>query len=539
MPILVPEKRAMVLTLRNPQAVLDVIPKAQQIDEFEVAVPHRTETHLLLKNLGVKVAGFEPIKTHYAFPPMRGIYKPMPHQGVTAAFMSSNTRGFVLNQQRTGKTASAIWATDFLMQDKAVSRTLIICTMSNMNKVWADGIFDISPVRTVGVLHGSKADRLYTLSQDYDYFVINHDGVKVIQEQLEAAVASGWIEAVVIDELTELSEYTTALWEATRTIARHAKFCWGMTATPMSRGPAKVYGQVKLINPKMMTMTFPGWQSSTMLGLQIQVKNPKTQKIITVTKWSPRADAADRVHDVLQPVIRFAKKDVLPDLPPITHTTLDVGLTKEQKKLISALRYQGGAIIDSSVLTVANAGVLASKILQVCGGAVYDTAGLPVYVDVAPKIEETMRLIQNTEQKVVIFATYQSIVDLIVTMLKKRDIGVAWVDGRVTGRKRDRAIEAFYHNDQVKVGVFHPETTAHGLEFSMADTTIWWTQTRSRDHFLQANERMASAAQKNPMGIYYLFANKIEEAIYQAHVAGENVQNRLFGLIKQFVATGA
>ena len=72
----------------------------------------------------------------------------------------------------------------------------------------------------------------------------------------------------------------------------------------------------------------------------------------------------------------------------------------------------------------------------------------------------------------------------------------------------------------------------------MADTTIWWTLTRSLELFQQANERMASAAQKNPMGIYYLFANPIEEAIYQAHRAGEKVESKLFGLIKQFVGHG-
>ena len=541
MPLVVPEKRALVLNLRDPSRVAAVLPRKQLLDANHLSVPHRTAEFLILKNLGVKVGGYEPIRTHYAFPPIKGQFAPMPHQIVTAAFMTTNRRGYILNQQRTGKTAAAIWATDFLMREKTVKKTLIICTMSNMNKVWADGIFDIVPGRTVGVLYGSRSDRRYLLSQDFDYYVINHDGVKVLTEDLVEEVKTGRIEAVVIDELTEFSVHTTDLWKSLEPIAVPAQWCWGMTATPMSRGPDKVYGQARLINRDLMPEGFNAWQGRTMLGFRFQVQNSNpnsTRRSVQVTKWSPRADAADTVYSVLQPVVRFAKKDVLKDLPPTTHTPLDVGMTKEQRRVINELRRQGGTIIDSNILTVANAGVLANKILQVCGGAIYDDNKQPVYVDVSPKIDEAMRLINNTDEKVVIFATYQAIVDLIVTMVKKRDIGVTWVDGRVTGRRRDRAIDAFYHDPKCKVGVFHPETTAHGLEFSMADTMIWWTMTRSTEHYQQANERMASAAQKNPMGIYYLFANKIEEAIHQQHLSGEKVQDRLFGMIKQFVDHG-
>lgn len=541
MPLIIPEKRALLLHLKDPARVASVLPRKQLLGPHELAVPHRTAEFLTLKNLGVRVDGFEPIRTHYNFPLIRGMLAPMPHQIVTATFMTTNTRGYILNQQRTGKTAAAIWATDFLMNDRAVNKTLIVCTMSNMRKVWADGIFDIVPNRTVGVLHGSRADRRYMLTQDFDYFVINHDGIKVIGPELIEQVQSGRINAVVVDELTEFAEHTTQLWAALDPIAQMAQWCWGMTATPMSRDADKVYGQARLINRDKMPEGFGAWQARTMLGYQIQVqnKNPNAKRrTVNVTKWTPRADAADLVYDVLQPVVRFAKKDVLKDLPPITHELLDVGLTAEQRKVINSLRRQGGAIIDASVLTVANAGVLANKILQVCGGAIYDDQRQAVHIDVAPKIDEMMRLIRNTEQKVVIFATYQSVIDLIVTVLKKRDIGVTWVDGRVTGRRRDRAIDDFYHDKKIKAIVAHPETTAHGLEFSMADTTIWWTLTRSSEHFQQANERMASAAQKNPMGIYYLIGSAIEEAIYNGHVSGENIQQKLFSLIKQFVQQG-
>jgi superfamily II DNA or RNA helicase len=45
-----------------------------------------------------------------------GRYKPMAHQIETAAFLTMHRRAFVFSEPGTGKTLSALWAADYLMQ---------------------------------------------------------------------------------------------------------------------------------------------------------------------------------------------------------------------------------------------------------------------------------------------------------------------------------------------------------------------------------------------------------------------------------------
>ena len=53
-----------------------------------------------------------------------GEHHPFEHQKKTAAFLSEHKKGFCFNEQGTGKTASAIWAADFLIAN--IHRVLVI-----------------------------------------------------------------------------------------------------------------------------------------------------------------------------------------------------------------------------------------------------------------------------------------------------------------------------------------------------------------------------------------------------------------------------
>jgi hypothetical protein len=50
-------------------------------------------------------------------------------------------------------------------------------------------------------------------------------------------------------------------------------------------------------------------------------------------KWTPKADAQEKIHKALQPAIRFTKAQCL-DLPPVITEIRDVPLTPQQKKVL-------------------------------------------------------------------------------------------------------------------------------------------------------------------------------------------------------------
>jgi hypothetical protein len=74
----------------------------------------------------------------YSWP---GVYPPMEHQRKTSIFLATNQRAFCFNEQGTGKTASAIWAADCLIEQEVISRVLIICPLSIMQSAWQADLF--------------------------------------------------------------------------------------------------------------------------------------------------------------------------------------------------------------------------------------------------------------------------------------------------------------------------------------------------------------------------------------------------------------
>jgi hypothetical protein len=117
--------KAVLLQLRNPYRVTDIIPESRMLDKHRVLVKWGVEEVQVLKNLNISVPS--PIEGKYSW---KGKYTPFDHQKTTASFLTLNKRAFCFNEQGTGKTASAIWASDFLIQQKKIKRVLVICPLS-------------------------------------------------------------------------------------------------------------------------------------------------------------------------------------------------------------------------------------------------------------------------------------------------------------------------------------------------------------------------------------------------------------------------
>ena len=149
------DNRGLLLRVRNPSKITTAIPTSQQVNSNEVLVRWGVDESRVLRNLNVKDIP-SPILGKYDWP---GRYKPFEHQKTTASFLTMNNRAFCFNEQGTGKTGSAIWASDFLMNEKLIKRVLIICPLSIMESAWAADLFNFAMHRRVEIAHGAKKKR--------------------------------------------------------------------------------------------------------------------------------------------------------------------------------------------------------------------------------------------------------------------------------------------------------------------------------------------------------------------------------------------
>jgi SNF2 family DNA or RNA helicase len=131
----------------------------------------------------------------YDWPCPHGL-SPFLHQKETAAFLAAKPKAFCFNEQGTGKTASVIWATDYLMKMGLVRRVLVVCPLSIMHSAWQQDLFKFALHRKVGVAYGSPTKRKEVIKSGAEYVVINFDGVQICKSEIIA----GGFDLVVIDE---------------------------------------------------------------------------------------------------------------------------------------------------------------------------------------------------------------------------------------------------------------------------------------------------------------------------------------------------
>ena len=243
------------------QQITALIPKSRAIENNQVLVNWGFDEVQLLRNLGVKEAP-SPILGRYAWP---GIYTPFDHQRTTAEFLTLHPRCFVFSEAGTGKTSAAAWAADYLMNHGRVSRVLVVCPVSIMETAWRSDLFKTVMHRTVAIAQGSRTKRQDIIKGNYEFVIINFDGVKVVQEDL----AAGGFDLIIVDEANAIKSVQTERWKALAALVRPTTRLWLMTGTPASQSPLDAYGLAKIVNPDSVPRFFGSFRDKVMTKLSM------------------------------------------------------------------------------------------------------------------------------------------------------------------------------------------------------------------------------------------------------------------------------
>ena len=363
------EDKALVFKTRTPERY-SVIPKHKVIERddggYDVAVYWGLDECRVLRNLGVKDVP-SPITRKYHWP---GRYKPMKHQIETSAFLTMNRKAFVFSEPGTGKTLSALWAADYLMQRGEVRRCLILCPLSIMHSAWMADLNNSIIHRSAIVAHHAQASRrIEMIQQDYEFVITNYEGLNLIADEINA---DGRFDLIIVDEANAYKTVTTRRWKALKSIIKPSTHVWMMTGTPASQSPVDAYGLAKIVNPDGVPNFFTAWRD-------------KVMNKITMYKWAPKGNAAEVVHEALQPAIRYTKDQCL-DLPPVLTTTREVPLTPQQAKYYNLLKDRMLVQAAGETITAVNAAAGVSKLLQISCGAVYTDDKEVVEFDAAPRL---------------------------------------------------------------------------------------------------------------------------------------------------------
>lgn len=504
-----------VLKLRDPHKVLSVIPKARTLEykgQQLTQVHYGLDEVKVLNNMGIKVPS--PIHHRYQW---AGKYTPMAHQSSTAAFLTLNPKAICLNDMGTGKTVSVLWAADYLMGLNKMRKALIVGPMSTMHSVWQSEInTHFLFRRRCVVLHGTKQQRLRLLKEEEaQFYIINHDGIKTIAKEL---LEFGF-DAVILDEAASFRNATTDRYKVMEKLADKAHWLWLLTGTPVPTSPTDAWALGKLLKNPDTPKYFSHFKSLVM-------------DQVTSYKWVPKPDAYTKAYNLLQPGVRYTKKDCL-DLPPVAFSMYECAMTKEQDKYYKEMQKDLVANVAGNEITAANAAVKLGKLLQICCGEVYDGEGGSVPIDAKHRLKTCAELVESAANKVIVFVPFTAALDRLAAYLRKKGNTVAVVDGRTSAGKRKKIFHEFQTLPNPRVLVAHPQTTAHGLTLTAADTTIWYSPVFSLEIFEQANNRMNRPGQNNHMTVAMLHSCWLEREVYKALSEKAAMQESVLKLYKE------
>jgi SNF2 family DNA or RNA helicase len=507
------------LQFKVPNSLADTL--LNNIEKCEILDRGSNET-TLLTYWGLKESTFltqtmgipnvpSPMLRDYKYP---GLYKPFDHQRTTAEFLSTRQRAFCFNEAGTGKTSSVIWAADYLMSQGAVKRALVICPLTIMYSAWQADVFKTAMHRSVGVAYGPAPKRKKIVNGEYDFIVTNYDGVGILHEDIK----NGEFDLIIVDEANAYKSTSTVRWKLLAKLVQPHTRLWMLTGTPASQSPLDAFGLARLVSPNRVPKYATAWRD-------------KVMNQVTRFKWVPKPASRQIVFDSLQPAIRFSKAECL-DLPEVLYQTREVPLTPQAAKYYKVLKEELLIQAAGEQISAVNAAARLSKLLQVAGGAVYSDTREVVEFDVSPRLKALDEVLEETENKVIVFVPFTHTIELVARHLTSNGVTNEIINGAVSGAGRTAIVNRFQTAADPRVLVIQPQAASHGVTLTAADTIVFWSPVMSVETYLQCVARIDRVGQKNRMTVVHLQGAEVERKMYQMLQGKVDSHEKLVDLYK-------
>tara|TARA_R110000851_G_scaffold123723_1_gene253607 strand:+ start:19 stop:1182 length:1164 start_codon:yes stop_codon:yes gene_type:complete len=386
-----------------------------------------------------------------------------------------------------------------------------------MDSAWREDLFTFAPHRTVDIAHGVSKKRKAIIEQGADFVIINYDGVEIVSEE----IAKGGFDLIIVDEATHYKNAQSKRWKILNKLVNEDTWLWMMTGTPAAQSPLDAYGLAKLIDPTTVPRFFGSFRDMVM-------------RKVTQFRWIVKPEATDLVFNVLQPAIRFTKEECL-DLPDMTYVKRKVELTRQQQKYYNLLKKKLTMKIHEDEVSAVNAAVVMNKLLQISAGAVYTDEGDTLEFDIKHRYKVLREVIDESSQKVLVFVPFKHTIDILTDKLRSDGITTDVIRGDVPVAKRTDIFKRFQTTSDPRVLVIQPQSAAHGVTLTAANTVVWWGPTPSLETYAQANARVHRSGQKHPCTVVQLQGSAAEKRVYALLDNRIDVHTKMIDLYKELL----
>lgn len=448
----------------------------------------------------------------------------MKHQAVSLVHDALTPVIYDASDAGTGKTAVRIWAFAGRRRNGG-GKALVLAPRTLLKNAWENDFKKFAPDMKVAV--ATAANREKAFAEDADVYVTNHDAVKWLATQKKPFFAQ--FDELIIDEPTAFKHHTSQRSKAAAKIRSHFKYRRGMSATPNSNGICDVWHQMFLLDDGLrLGKSFYAFRNSVCEPRQVG-------RNVNAIEWRDKEGAEEAVFGLLADIVIRHKMEDCTDIPA-THTyEIEYELTPSQRKQYDALEAAQLLVLIPELvaatiagrpavpqITAVNAAAVATKLLQVASGAVYDNDGKYHLIDKG-RYEMVLDLIEARKHSLCFFQ-WKHQRDMLTQLAAARGMTFCTMDGSASDQERTDMVNN-YQRGAYQVMFAHPKSAAHGLTLTKGTTTIWPGPIYDLELWLQGNKRQARIGQTQKTEVIAVLAkDTIEEKVYHQILMNKNTR---------------
>jgi len=403
----------------------------------------------------------------------KGILRPYQIEGV--GFLESNKgSGLIADEMGTGKTIQCIAWLHLHKDDPG--KILIVCP-SSLKINWEREFTKWSDF-SCHIINGTTS---YTLPESQVY-IINYDIISYWESTFQKI---DW-KCVAADEVHFVQNRQTKRSKSTLGIAKKSKAFIAMSGTPITNRPVSFFSVLNLLDRETFSNFW--WYAQRFCGAKHDGFG-----------WDFKgASNTEQLNSMVKKImIRRLKKDVLKDLPPKQITVIPIEMEKKYETEYRKKETLLFGETDSKALDIVEALKQAAFKAKWKGICQWLDNFLP------------------SGEKIVIFCTHKA----SIQALEKRYNSISVkVDGSVTGKARQKAIDMFQTNPKVQIFLGNIKAAGVGLTLTASSTVVFVELGWTPGEHCQAEDRCHRLGSEwaDKINIYYLIAdNTIETYIMQ------------------------
>ena len=436
----------------------------------------------------------------------------------------------------TGKTKVAIDNAAYLYQAQKIDYVFVIAPNS-VYQNWKKEIDTHCPEETNIYVWKVSKDKTFKMDPDKLTFVLMN------VEALSHASGKKWLESklqkhgmrsmIILDESTSIKNLKASRTKAIIKVGQLARFKRILTGSPITKSPLDLFSQCAFLDKKLL-----GYENFTVFKSKYAVMYSIERGGYSIQIPKYYVNLEELEFKLKNFSYRVRKKDCL-DLPEKMYVQRYVDMPEEQRQAYDRLKITAMTIMQDEEVSYNNKLTELLKLQQVTNGFVKTDEGNIVDFKTNAKLKELMSIIEETEDKCIIWANYVHNIESIKSKLAETygTDSVVSIYGKDSVEDRNQAVENFQNKDECRFLVGNPTVGGYGLTLTAAKYVIYFSNSYNLEVRQQSEDRAHRIGQKSQVTyidiicrdtidqmVLHNLENKIE---LSAKTLGEQVQKWL------------